>query len=394
MLETELRKSLARLQQLEQSVRLRHWVSLKTQPVAPLVHAAMELGLGIDVVSEFELAGAISSGVPAERILVNGVAKHAWLGGQRIPGLCVHFDSLAEVSALAESARKLRWRIGLRCAVPHTLHHEHGAGVDTWDQFGLTLDELHCACRMLAAAGVPVRGLHFHLHTNLQYAAEVAQALEYVAEVAAVARIEPEYIDIGGGLPIDGESPLHGVSAAATFSLAEFRGCLADVPALLPSVGEIWLENGRFLTGGAGALVLTVLDSKERGGSRYLICDGGRVNHARMASIEKHEIQIAPARAGALRETIVCGPTCSAVDRLGCWMLPESIRQGDRVIWLTAGAYHIPLETRFSVGLAPVVWFDGQLEPEVIRKRETAAQWWGQWTPPNECMQLPRARSS
>ena len=86
-----------------------------------------------------------------------------------------------------------------------------------------------------------------------------------------------------------------------------------------------------------------------------------------------------PARTGPQCKTVICGPTCTAVDRLGGWMLPESIEPGDKVIWLTAGAYHIPLETRFSTGWAPVVWFNAQQEPEVIRQRETAAQWWGQW---------------
>jgi hypothetical protein len=52
------------------------------------------------------------------------------------------------------------------------------------------------------------------------------------------------------------------------------------------------------------------------------------------------------------------------------------------VIWRGAGAYHIPLETRFSTGLAPVVWFNMMGEPEVIRDRETAQQWWCQWKAP------------
>jgi hypothetical protein len=49
------------------------------------------------------------------------------------------------------------------------------------------------------------------------------------------------------------------------------------------------------------------------------------------------------------------------------------------LIWLNAGAYHIPLETRFSFGLAPLVWFDENDELEVIRERETPEQWWSQW---------------
>lgn len=374
MSEWRIGEALAELNALESSVRLRHWVSLKTQPVARLVQAAVGLGLGIDVVSEYELAGVISAGVPPHRILVNGVGKHRWLPGRRIPGLTVHFDSLAEVRALAALARTLRWRVGLRCSIPQS--GDSGAG---WDQFGMTEAELRSAVTVLSGEGVAVNGLHFHLHTNLHHVAEYQRALRHVASAVTATALVPEYLDIGGGLPIAGEMQLDGLAAAATFEFGEFRGLLASIPSILPSVGEVWLENGRFLTGPAGALVMTVIDRKERGDAIYLVCDGGRVNHARMASVEKHEILLAPPRAGSLRRTFVCGPTCSAVDQLGCWMLPNSIEPGDRVIWLTAGAYHIPLETRFSMGLAPVVWFNGQHELEIIRERETPAEWWGQW---------------
>lgn len=41
-----------------------------------------------------------------------------------------------------------------------------------------------------------------------------------------------------------------------------------------------------------------------------------------------------------------------------------------------ARMYHIPLETRFSFGLTPVVWFGENDEPEIVRERETPGQWW------------------
>lgn len=378
-----VRESYARLLTLESSVPLRHWLSLKTQPVARVVDAAVELGLGVDVVSEYELVGAISAGVPGHRILINGVGKHSWLQQHAIPDLTVHFDSLTEVGALAPIARELGWHVGLRCAVPRFCVAEGGDyGEHQWDQFGMLREEIRAAVTELTRMHVAVSGLHFHLQSAVPHAAQYRLALDYVANVAEWSGLEPAYIDIGGGLPIAGETSVEGSSAASTFDLDEFRSWLSSIPSMLPSVGEVWLENGRFLTGPAGALAITILDKKVRGDVTYLICDGGRVNHARMASMEKHEIIVAPARSGELRKTVVCGPTCTSVDRLGVWMLPQTIEPGDLVIWLTAGAYHIPLETRFSKGLAPVVWFNRQNEAEIVRERETPAHWWSQWAAP------------
>ena len=95
--------------------------------------------------------------------------------------------------------------------------------------------------------------------------------------------------------------------------------------------------------------------------------------------MEKHEIRLVPARRGSRKRVVVCGPTCTDADKLGCWTLDADVEPGDNVLWLSAGAYHIPLETRFSQGVAPVVWFNALDEAEVIRERETHASWWAGW---------------
>ena len=369
--------SLKRLRALESSVPLRHWMSFKTQPVARQMRMALELGLGVDVVSEHELHGALAVGFQADRILVNGVGKQGWLKRCRTRNLLIHFDSLAEVRELAPLARMLNWKVGLRCAIP----------AEGWDQFGMSPEELLAAARALGQSGVAIRGLHFHLHTSSHRVVEYRRALSHEVSAAQAARIEPEYLDVGGGLPITGEALLDGTVAAESFDLGEFRDFLASITLAISSVKEVWLENGRFLTGASGVLVVTVLDRKDRGEESFLICDGGRVNHARMAAIEKHDILVSPSRAGSLVKTHVCGPTCGAIDRLGSWMLPRAIEPGDRIIWLNAGAYHIPLETRFSTGLAPVVWFNQNEESEIIRPRETPEKWWGMWNALDESPQ-------
>jgi hypothetical protein len=45
-------------------------------------------------------------------------------------------------------------------------------------------------------------------------------------------------------------------------------------------------------------------------------------------------------------------------------------RVGDVIVWLDAGAYHLPWETRFSHGLCPIVWFDADERMSVARERE------------------------
>ena len=58
--------------------------------------------------------------------------------------------------------------------------------------------------------------------------------------------------------------------------------------------------------------------------------------------------------------------------------MPRSLRADDHLIWLEAGAYHIPWETRFSHGHAAVLWHDEKgLHP--ARERQSFENFWGQW---------------
>ena len=60
-------------------IRIRHWLSLKSQPLRRLVQESRSLNAGIEVVSEFELRAALSEGFSPEDVLVNGVGKHHWI---------------------------------------------------------------------------------------------------------------------------------------------------------------------------------------------------------------------------------------------------------------------------------------------------------------------------
>jgi hypothetical protein len=52
---------------------------------------------------------------------------------------------------------------------------------------------------------------------------------------------------------------------------------------------------------------------------------------------------------------------------------------GDYIVWFNAGAYHLSWETRFSHGLAKVIWCDEQMRLNLARPGEDFEAWWGTW---------------
>src|ERR1044071_2310242 len=85
--------ALNELQSAFSPLPIRHWLSFKTQPLRPLIQWWRKQGRPVEVVSEFEFLAARAEGFPAERILINGPAKHHWLPRHAVERLCVNFDS-------------------------------------------------------------------------------------------------------------------------------------------------------------------------------------------------------------------------------------------------------------------------------------------------------------
>lgn len=354
---------------LERGVRVpvRSWLSFKTHPLPRLAAEWVRHGRGVEITSECEMAAVIAAGCLPDQLLVNGVAKHAWLPRWSAVGLRVHVDSTTEATELLSLAVRDRWRVGVRCHVPaeHDRREPRFGG-----PFGLTAREVSHVVAAFESAGVPVEGVHFHLGQGRRSPSDYRGSIDYALKVCRDAGMAPRYIDCGGGL-----DPGTNVDEA----LWAIDDAMARARTSLPTLEEVWLENGRFVTEASAALVVRVLDVKDRADCRYLICDGGRTNHALDADNGTHPIAVSPDRRGAAVLTTIAGPTCMTDDRLGRVMLPGSVRRGDLIAWLDAGAYHLPWETRFSHGLCRVVWADDTDTLSLVRAAETPEDWSRSW---------------
>ena len=158
---------------------VRSWLSFKTHPVSQLAQAWLQSGRGVEVVSEAEFVTARRLGCAASQLLVNGVAKHMWLGKHSTASLRVHFDSRTEIAALLPSALRDGWQVGIRCHVPAE-RDAHDASFG--GQFGLSEVEADEACGTLQAAGLPIHGLHFHL-------GQAAPAIGFLSGVNRLPRV-------------------------------------------------------------------------------------------------------------------------------------------------------------------------------------------------------------
>lgn len=371
-----IEEALLELEALDFGLPTRHWLSCKTQPVAPLLRWWKQQGRPIEVVSEFEFRAALAEGFDPGAILVNGPAKHRWLPGAARPGIRVHFDSLAEAKALAPLARKQSWQLGVRF---HPTSEMDPENPDRPTQFGLDANELSEVLRFLKRAKLQPDALSFHLRTNIPDPSVYEAAITEASAVCGSCSFQPRILDCGGGLPPPYILMKRGRRYDAAMSLPALASMHRRNLRAFPGLQELWLENGRHLLARAGVLVVSILDSKLRKGVRQLICDGGRTLNALISTWEHHELLPVTPHRGPTLPTVVHGPTCMAFDQLGFRSLPKSLQPGEPLAWFDAGAYHIPWETHFSHGLAEVWWHESDAEIRCERDAESFESYWSRW---------------
>ena len=118
---------------------------------------------------------------------------------------------------------------------------------------------------------------------------------------------------------------------------------------------EFVLELGRWIAGPSGALLTSVLTTKESRGQRIAICDAGFNNHLAacglMGSVFRKDWPIAHLSAGTDREeenVKLTGPLCTSIDALAGPMEMPAVRRGDTLAVLLSGAYGLTASpTRF-----------------------------------------------
>ncbi|WP_405974712.1 diaminopimelate decarboxylase [Streptomyces sp. NBC_00988] len=334
-----------------------------------MAHWVQEEGLGLDVCSAGELALAVTTGFPPERIVLHGNAKSPEdlrtalrLGVGRIV-----VDSTSEIARLAaitpaDSRQKVMVRVVPGVAAG--AHVKVRTGTDD-QKFGLSITDgsaQHAVTRILDQPHLELVGLHCHIGSQIAttkpYVAAVRRMVGLLARIRDQHGVTLPQLDIGGGHAIayrPGEERLD-IPVLAGRVRAELEdGCArAGLP-----IPRLTLEPGRAIVGPAGVAVYRVLAVKRTGDRTFVAVDGGMSDNPRPAL---YGVRYAPRLIGRPatappRLVTVVGRHCEAGDILADEVaLPGDVRPGDLLAVPAAGAYHLSMASGYNlVGRPPVV---------------------------------------
>ncbi|MFJ6568846.1 diaminopimelate decarboxylase [Streptomyces sp. NPDC091292] len=341
-----------------------------------------EEGLGLDVCSAGELELAVTSGFPAERILLHGNAKSPQdlesalrLGVGRIV-----IDSASEVARIAAAVGPGgRQRVMVR-VVPGIVAGGHDkirtGGED--QKFGLSVTDgsaQHAIARILDQPQLRLTGLHCHLGSQIvsvkPYLAAVRRVVGLMARLHRLHGLDLPELDLGGGHGIayrPGEDALD-LAVLARRVRAELAAscCAAGIP-----VPRLTLEPGRAIAGPAGVALYRVLAVKRTGTHLFVAIDGGMSDNPRPAL---YGVRYAPVLVGrhslaAPTTVTVVGRHCEAGDVVAPDVpLPADIRPGDLLAVPVAGAYHLSMAAPYNlIGRPPLITVHNTTARLLIRR--------------------------
>ncbi|MEI5102423.1 diaminopimelate decarboxylase [Streptomyces sp. PmtG] len=334
-----------------------------------MAHWVAEEGLGLDVCSAGELELAVTTGFPADRIVLHGNAKSPQdlraalrLGVGRIV-----IDSASEIARLAAAVPPGSRQKVLVRVVPGIAaggHSKVRTGTDD-QKFGLSITDgsaQHAIARILDQPGLELVGLHCHLGsqitTDKPYLCAVRRLVGLMARIKDHHGVTLPELDLGGGFGIayrPGEDALD-ITALARKVRAELAESCAAAGLAVP---RLLVEPGRAIAGPAGIALYRVLSVKRTGERTFVAVDGGMSDNPRPAL---YGVRYVPRLVGrrstaAPAPVTVVGRHCEAGDVLAADIqLPGDTRPGDLLAVPVAGAYHLSMASGYNlVGRPPVV---------------------------------------
>jgi ornithine decarboxylase len=331
--------------------------AVKACPVDDVLDALVRVGSGFDAASPNEIAQALRTGVPPDRVHYGNTIKSdrdiaaAFSAGVRLFAT----DSVEDVRAIAAHAPGSR----VFCRLT-----TRGAGA-LWGlsgKFGCSVPDAVEVLATARAYGLAPAGLSLHVGSQQMTVAAWRDAFTDLA--TAITRLDARglrlaHVNLGGGLPALGyrdrtghplQPPLPSILAAIRDGMRRLR---------LVSAGplDFILEPGRYLVADQGAIRAHVVRLTSRGQAHWLYLSCGRFNGLYELDQIQYRLEFPTHPAGPRVPARVAGPTCDSDDAFGpdaAIPVPAGLASGDPVWIHSAGAYSVSYTTVGFNGFDPL----------------------------------------
>jgi len=329
------------------------YYALKPLPHAAVVAELRDLGACFDVATTGEIRLVRGEGVASQRCIhTHPIKSQADIRAALRFGIRTFVvDNPDEIRKFVRHRRRAELLIRLSFRSPTAV-------VDLSRKFGCEPSAVKTMLGLAARLGVRVRGLSFHVGSQVADPAKYVEAIAACREIFEQARherlAELDTLDIGGGFPIAyrGEAP----------PIGQFCRPIRKALKTLPRNVRVIAEPGRFIAGPAGTCVAAVIGRAQREGRWWYYLDDGMYGSysGQLYDHASYPIECLD-REGPAHPSVLAGPTCDSIDVIREDIPLPELEIGDLLVGRMMGAYTTATATDFNfIPRAKLVAFNQQ----------------------------------
>lgn len=320
----------------------RIFYAVKSNPGEPVLKMLSEMGSNFDIASRYELDLINKFDVSPERLSYGNTIKKAkdikyfYDKGVRMFAT----DSKDDLKNIAELAP------GSKIYVRILVENSSTADWPLSRKFGCHPDMAYDLLVMARDLGLVPYGISFHVGSQQrdigQWNDAIAKAKYLFTSLEEEENIQLSMINMGGGFPASYVDPTNDLSVYASeitrYIEEDFGDCIP----------EIILEPGRSLVGDSGIMTTEVILTSRKNNTalnRWVYIDAGKFNGLIETLDEAIKYPLVTTKDSPDEkegEVIIAGPTCDSMDIMyenAKYKLPVSLKAGDKIYWLSTGAY-------------------------------------------------------
>jgi ornithine decarboxylase len=313
--------------------------ALKPLPAPPVVSALADLGAFFDLATSGEIDVVRDLAVAATRCIHTHPIKR-----ERDIRDALEYGVTTFVADNADEIRKFTKFRGRASLLLRLSFRSPDATVDLSRKFGCEVEAAPALVKLARGLGVRVRGLSFHVGSQASDPAKYVEAIRVCRELLARATREGlgpfDSLDIGGGFPVDYRQP--------AMPIEEFCAPIRKALERLPKGMRVIAEPGRYIVAPAGMAVATVMGRALREGRWWYYLDDGVYGNFSGQLFEHAHYRVESLRKGALRPSVLAGPTCDSIDVIDDAIELPELQIGDLVVAHCMGAYTWASATDFN----------------------------------------------
>ncbi|MDM7858792.1 type III PLP-dependent enzyme [Thiopseudomonas acetoxidans] len=333
------------------------YYAVKANPAVEITKLLNDKGANFDIASIYELDKVLACGVKPEQVSYGNTIKKArdvrYFYEQGVRMFAT--DSAQDLRNIAKAAP------GSKVYVRILTEGSSSADWPLSRKFGCQPDMAMDLLVLARELGLVPYGISFHVGSQQReigvWDAAIGKVKHIFTRLKAEDGIELQMINLGGGFPanyLTKTNPLTAYAEEITRFLQEDFG---------DNMPEIILEPGRSLVANAGVLVseVVLVSRKSRMAiERWVFTDVGKFSGLIETMDESIKFPIWTEKQGELEDVIIAGPTCDSADIMYenyKYGLPLNLASGDRLYWLSTGAYTTSYSSVEFNGFPPLKQF-------------------------------------